>query len=342
METFEKKILENGKPNEKYIDLCDEDQSIAGQKFACVSFVSPEKILKKREVYLFDQFIKQWEFSKSMERYFEFIHFISYKYNLTVNDLIDDFNDFVKEETTKLRKSGIDDDYKNFMDKQEDKMNEQFNREHAFQTSVRGLKIRGVFPTQEEAEMKCKALREKDPNHDIYVGPIGIWIPWDPDAYKTGRVEFLEEELNALHKEKIKNEELAKKEFEERIRETKKKAIRENIEKAKKSGNVLTQTLDEEGNLIGVKETVNFEDREVADVESTKLHNELFMQEVIQREKDNEQNEVIDDGSIVVTTVDDTPVDYTPVDDTPVDDTPVDDTPVDDTPVDDTPVDSNL
>jgi hypothetical protein len=221
--------------------------------------------------------------------------------------LIDDFNDFVKEETAKLRKSGIDDDYKNFMDKQEDKMNEQFNREHAFQTSVRGLKIRGVFPTQEEAEMKCKALREKDPNHDIYVGPVGIWIPWDPDAYKTGRVEFLEEELNALHKEKLKNEELAKKEFEERIRETKKKAIMENIEKAKKSGNVLTQTLDEEGNLIGVKETVNFEDREVADVESTKLHNELFIQEVRQREKDNiEKNAITNDDNIEVTTVDTT------------------------------------
>jgi len=70
---------------------------------------------------------------------------------------------------------------------------------------------------------------------------------------------------------------MAKKEFEERIRETKKKAILENIENAKKSGNVLTQTMDEEGNLVGVKETVNFEDREVSEVESTQLRNELLM-----------------------------------------------------------------
>jgi hypothetical protein len=242
-----------------------------------------------------------------MERYFEFIHFISYKYNLNVETLITDFNDFVKEESDKLKKSGIDDDYKNFMDKQEEKLTEQFGREHAFQTSVRGLKVRGVFSTQEEAETKCKKLREHDPNHDILVGPVGVWMPWDPDAYKTGRVEFLEEELNALHKEKIKTEELAKQQFEERIRETKKKAIMENIDKARKSGNVLTQTLDEEGNLIGVKETVNFEDREVADVESTKLHNELFMQEVRQREKDNiEKNAITNDDNIEVTTVDDT------------------------------------
>ncbi len=276
MSSVEKKLNPDGTKNTKYVDLCDEDPPIAGQKFACMSFVSPEKILKKREVYLFNQFIKNWEFSKSMERYFDFIHFIAYKYSLKVTTLIDDFNEFVKEETDKLKKSGIEDDYKNFLDKQEDKLNESFNREHAFQTSVRGLKIRGVYSTQEEAEERCKKMREHDPNHDIYVGPVGVWVPWDPDAYKTGRVEHMEEELNALHKEKLKNEEMAKKEFEERIRETKKKAIMENIEKATKSGNVLTQTMDAEGNLVGVKETVDFESREVATVESTQLRNEVF------------------------------------------------------------------
>jgi len=274
MTEFERKILPNGEQNPKYVDLCDEDQPIAGQKFACMSFVSPEKIVKKREVFLFDQFIKQWEFSKSMERYFEFIHFIAYKYNLKSETLIDDFNDFVKEETDKLRKSGIENDYKNFIDKQEEKVMEAFNKEHKFQTSVRGLKIRGVFPSQDEAENKCKKLREQDPNHDIFVGPVGVWIPWDPEAYKTGRVEYLEEELNALHKEKMKNEEMAKKEFEERVRETKKQAIIDNIEKAKKSGNVLTQSMDDEGNLIGVTETVNFDEREATTEEATREYNE--------------------------------------------------------------------
>lgn len=277
MPGYEKKLNDDGSINNKYVDLCDEDPAIAGQKFACMSFVSPEKILKKREVFLFNQFIKNWEFSKSMERYFEFIHFISYKHNINVETLIGDFNDFVKEESDKLKKSGIEDDYKNFLDKQEDKLNEQFNRDHAFQTSVRGLKIRGVFGTQQEAEEKCKKLRENDPNHDIYVGPVGVWIPWDPDAYKTGRVEHMEEELNALHSEKMKNEELAKKEFEERVRETKKKAIMENIAKAKASGNVLTQTIDEDGNLNGVKENIDFESREVNTAESTNLKDELAM-----------------------------------------------------------------
>ena len=49
MSSFERKNLPNGRPNPKYIDLCDEDQSIAGQKFVCMSFVSPEKIIMKKE-----------------------------------------------------------------------------------------------------------------------------------------------------------------------------------------------------------------------------------------------------------------------------------------------------
>lgn len=276
MSSFERKILENGEINPKYIDLCDEDQPIAGQKFACMSFVSPEKILKKRELFMFEEFLKQWDFNKSMNKTLDFLHFLSYKYNLKVDDIVSDFNDFVKEEEAKLHETTLDDDFKTFMDKNEDKLGEQFNRSHAFQTSVRGLKLRGVYNTQEEAEMRCKKLREVDPNHDIFVGPVGMWIPWDPDAYKTGRIEFMEEELNQLHSEKLKNEAKAKEEFERRIKETKQKAIKENIELAKKSGNKLTQSLNEDGNLVGVKETINFDDREVADSASVNMRNELL------------------------------------------------------------------
>jgi hypothetical protein len=275
--SFERKKLANGKPNPKYIDLCDEDAPIAGQKFACMSFISPEKVLKQREVYIFDQFVKRWDFTKSMAKFADFLAFLSYKYSLNHPEMMELFEEFVKEEREVLQKSSVEDDYKNFLDKNEDKIVEQFQKENAFQTSVRGLKVRGVFSTQEEAENKCKKLRESDPNHDIYVGPVGIWIPWDPDAYKTGRIEFMEEELNQLHHEKLKNEEKAKQEFDRRLKETKKRAIEENMEKAEKSGNVLTQTIDAEGNLIGVNNTINFEEREVADpVERDRITKELF------------------------------------------------------------------
>jgi hypothetical protein len=273
---FQRKKLPNGKPNPKYIDLCDEDPSIAGQKFVCMSFISPEKILKKRELFLFEHFVKQWDLSKSMEKFAEFINFISYKHNLNVEDVIKDFNEFTKEEENKLKKYTIEDDYNNFIDKHETKLNEIFNKENLFQTSIRGIKVRGSFSTQEEAEMKCKSLRENDPNHDIFVGPVGVWVPFHPDAYRTGKIEFMEEELNQLHQEKIKNEAKAKQEFDQRIKDAKRKAIEDNIKLAEKNGNSLTQTIDEEGNLIGVKEKTNFESREQAETDTTKKQKEIY------------------------------------------------------------------
>lgn len=275
--TFERKLLESGAPNPKYVDLLDEDPPIAGQKYAIVSFISPENILKKRELYLFEQFIKQWEFTKSMSKTFDFLHFISYKYNLKVEDVMSDYNDFIKEEEVKLKESSLDDEYKTFLEKNEDSLNEKFNKQHAFQTSVRGVKIRGVFNSDEEARQYAKEkIMKIDPNHNTHVGPVGIWMCWDPDAYKTGKIEFMEDELNQLYSEKMKNEEKAKEEFEKRVKETKRKAIQENIELAKKNGNKLTQTITEDGQLIGVRENVNFDEREVADVKSVDMRNEIM------------------------------------------------------------------
>ena len=66
-----------------YVDLLEEDKPIANQKFVCVSFVSPEKILKQKEIFYFKEFLKTWDFNKSMEKYVQFLNFISYKYKIT-------------------------------------------------------------------------------------------------------------------------------------------------------------------------------------------------------------------------------------------------------------------
>jgi hypothetical protein len=244
--------MQNGKKNAKYVDLLEEDKPISGQKFVCVSFVSPEKILKEKEVFFFEEFLKKWDLNKSMEKFVQFLNFISYKYNISFEDVSNDFKDFVKEEKETLSKTGIEDDYKTFLDNNEEELEKSFQISHHFQTCTRGLKIRGSYPTIEEAELRCKMLRENDPNHDVYVGPVGMWMPWDPEAYKTGRVEYMEEELNQLMHEKTKNESNAKLAFDKRVKETKQKAIDENMQKAEKSGNVLTQTIDQQGNLVGI------------------------------------------------------------------------------------------
>jgi Family of unknown function (DUF5832) len=252
---FERKQKADGSPNPKYVDILEVDKPISGQNYGCFSFISPEKVLKQKEMFFFEEFLKKWEFTKSMEKFSQFLNFISYKYRLSFEDLTKDFEDFVREEKEELMKSSIDDDYKTFLDHHEEELMKIFNQKHNFQTSVRGFKSRGNFATQEEAELRAKMLRELDPAFDIFVGPVGTWLPWDPEGYKTGRVEYMEEELNQLVHNKAENEKIAKAAFEQRVKETKQKAIEDNKKAAEKTGNVLTQTIDEEGNLIGVNNT---------------------------------------------------------------------------------------
>ena len=249
--SFPKKT-KNGKPNPKYVDLLDVDKQIANQGFGCFSFITPEKILKQKDIFYFEKFLKNWEFTKSMEKFTQFINFISFKYKLSLEDAMRDFQEFVKEEQAELFKSNIENDYKTFVDHNEDKLENEFNIAHNFQTSVRGFKFRGAYPTQQEAELRCKMLREVDPSFDIFVGPVGQWLCWDPEAYKTGRTEYMEEELNQLMNEKNKNESFAKSAFDQRVKETKQKAIEDNIKNSEKTGSTLTQGIDDEGNLISV------------------------------------------------------------------------------------------
>ena len=277
------------KDSPTYVDLLEEDKPISGQKFVCVSFISPEKILKQKESFFFQEFLKRWDFNKSMEKFVQFLNFVSFKYNLTFDDLTNDFNEFITDEKENLIKdNSFENDYKTFVDKCEEELELAFNKQYQFQTSTRGLKIRGSYSSQEEAELRCKLLREVDPNHDILVGPVGVWMPWDPDAYKTGKVEYLEEELNQLMNEKNKNESFAKSSFEQRIKETKQKAMEDNKKKAELTGNKLTQTLDENGNLVGIK-NMNTQEKELGEnVTLGDIHATLFEGENIVMDKNTD------------------------------------------------------
>jgi len=234
------------------IDLLDEDKPIAEQKFVCLSFISPEDIIKQKERFFFEKFVEQYDFAKSMEKCTQFLNFVSYKYDIKADELHDQFSEFVKSEKSKLMTT-VEDDYKFFMDNNEERLLEEYSDKNEFQTSVRGLKVRGVFPTQKEAELRCKMIRQFDPNHDVYVGPVGLWVPFHPDAYKTGRVEYLEKELNELMNEKKKTDDLNKVAFETRVKESKLNAIQENMKKAEETKNKLTQTINEKGELVSIE-----------------------------------------------------------------------------------------
>lgn len=276
------KEQDTDKEQETVIDLLDEDRTISGQKYVCLSFISPENHIKRKELFYFEKYLKNFEFRKTFDKYTQFLNYLAYKYNLDFNSLTKDMEEFVEEERENLFVTSLEDDYKSFIDAKEEELQKEYSSQHNFQTNTRGIKVRGVFGSQEEAELKCKMLREDDPNHDVYIGQVGIWLPFHPEAYKTGRVEYLEKDLNELMAQKKKNDEISKEQFNERVKESKKKAIRENIAKAKKEGNKLMQTIDEDGNLINADrmdvpgKNLLFGDGSTDDTVTAELRKELF------------------------------------------------------------------
>lgn len=226
MSSYEPKNNSDGTPNHRYVDLLYVDPPMAEQNYVCMSFVSPDKVLKQKNAFLFERFVRNFDLDKSSKKFVQFLNFLSYKYNLNFNKVMDDFNEFIKSEQSKLVETTIDDDFKNFLDANEKTLEQEFNQMVNFQTSTHGVKVRGVFPSQEEAGMRCKMLREIDPNHDIYVGPVGVWVPWEPEAYRTGKVDYMEDELNQLMHKKMENETEAKKHFDQRVIETRRRLLR--------------------------------------------------------------------------------------------------------------------
>ena len=294
--SFVKEENKLSQENTKYIDLLDEDKPISGQKYACLSFISPEDHIKDKNLFYFEKFLKNFEFKKTFEKYTQFLNFIAYKYNVDFDKLTKDMEEFVEEEKSNLFLTTLDDEYKSYIDAKEEQLQKEYNESHEFQTNTRGIKVRGVFGSQEEAEMRCKMLRQEDPNHDVYVGPVGMWMPFHPEAYKTGRVEYLEKELNELMAKKKENDETSKEQFKQRVQEAKKKAIQENIEKASKEGNKLMQSIDEEGNLVNADrmdvpgKNLLFGDGENDDMATADLRKELFESEdvILKSDKDND------------------------------------------------------
>jgi hypothetical protein len=248
----------------KMVDLLDEDKALSGQKFVCMSFISPETIIKNKELFYFKEFLNKWDFQTSMNKFNDFINFMSTKYpQINIEELQENYKQFIKSEYDILMKGDITDNYKTFVETYQTELNSKFEKNNNFQTSVRGLKVRGVFETMNEAEIRCKSIRNFDPDHDVFVGPVGQWIPWDPEAYKTGRVEYMEEELNKLMHEKDRNDKMVNENFNNRVKDTKKTAIENNIKQAKITGNVLTQTINEDGDLVGTTTNMSTLERDI-------------------------------------------------------------------------------
>lgn len=82
----------------------------------------------------------------------------------------------------------------------------------------RAMKIRGSSRTMEAAQKRCEAIKEFDTYHHVFVGEVGKWMTFAPDAESIEDQVYAETELNALMKGKREEDIRVKQHYEERKR----------------------------------------------------------------------------------------------------------------------------
>lgn len=214
-------------------DFLEEDVEIPSQRFVLMSFLSPEKVLDRKDQFFFEQFLKNYEVTWKTKNLEDFLASTINSYNerlskeadklynagmqeqgdivlasrMQVSDALSTYQTFVQKNASEINKTKIKEDYENFMYKNREKLEDEFYTANKFQTTVRGLKIRGSYSTKDEASARAKKLQKSDPIHNIYVADVGKWLPWDPSPSEIKEQEYANAELNQLMKSYNENQE---------------------------------------------------------------------------------------------------------------------------------------
>ena len=248
-------------------EFLENDTPILGQNYVCLSFVSPEKFIKQKEMYMFHKYM-----TDKFREYNELIAHITKKQmkldeaeldSLSDDDVKVDINKKLVKELREKAKLQFDfnydqfkDNYSDFIYRSGEKLTEKYDKETDYKTSMRALKVRGVYETYKEAEVRAKSLQRRDQSFHVFVGTVGAWLPWDPEADKVQNEEYLNEELNSLIKEYKKNQVhkdmLYQQEKEERQKEQlRAKIAKEELEK---------QELENKKNMANIEENLDSAD----------------------------------------------------------------------------------
>ena len=225
-------------------DFLDEDTEIPGQRYVLLSFLSPEKVLDKKEVFFFKKFVESYEVDWKVKNLEKFLvqtvknvndeldekarelekndlfdsAAICRKNRLSIDNVMTNYTQFIKTSQASITKTTIGEAYDEFMFTNRSKLEEEFYALNDFHTSMRGVKVRGVYGNTKEAELKAKKLQTKDKYHNIYMGEVGKWTPWDPNPNDVKDQEYNNEQLNTLMKKYKENEDSREKFFEERTK----------------------------------------------------------------------------------------------------------------------------
>jgi hypothetical protein len=225
-------------------DFLDEDTEIPGQRYVLLSFISPEKVLEKKDIHFFKKFLESYEVDwkiKNLEKYMVDVvkgindqlddrireleknnqmdqADICRKNRLRIDDVMSTYQQFVQKNRSDIQKTKIVEAYDDFMYQNKTKLEDEFYAMNEFRTSIRGVKVRGVYGNPKEAELKAKKLQQKDKYHNIFLAEVGKWTPWDPQPHEVADQEYAQDELNTLMRKYKENEDNREKFFEERTK----------------------------------------------------------------------------------------------------------------------------
>lgn len=182
----------SGLVSTKEVDYLDEDKQIRGQNYVLMSFISPENVLKDKEAFYFSKFLDQ--FGKDMNTLFSGI-LAKYPDSKELIDSVKANHSYIEDAKE------MDEQYKFFKSLKSSDIEAEFLKNNEFKTSMRGIKIRGVFDTIEEAKSRSEFIKKYDNKFDIFIGQVGCWCPWSPNPNDLESQEFSETQLNTLMKE---------------------------------------------------------------------------------------------------------------------------------------------
>lgn len=87
----------------------------------------------------------------------------------------------------------------------------------AQKNSQMGMKIRGCFPTKDEADQHAKVLQKTDPSVDIFLVDMYKWVLIPPDRNNIEDEHYQEEFLQNMMKQYKENQANAKQMFDDRV-----------------------------------------------------------------------------------------------------------------------------
>lgn len=207
-----KRIMSN--PVEDYLEV---DATIPGQNWCCLSFISPEKVIKRKDTFIMKRFTQHLLEKALTEQRNNTDSKKFFTEDFSVEEFMKTFN------TDKL--------FEDYLYANESKLTTEFSEQNDFQTCTRGLKIRGTYETRKEAEYRAKMLHKRDPNFHVFVGQVGYWLPWDPNPDEIKDQEYLNDQLNTLMKNYQENQQHKDEFFQAEVAEKKRTAIAENMKR---------------------------------------------------------------------------------------------------------------